>query len=171
MKKSDENKLSLLREKAYLLSEKTVCFLREKKLSITAAESCTGGMLSSYITSVAGSSECFNGSFVTYSNKIKTKLIGVSENTLDVFGAVSEECAREMALGAMKTLSSDIALSVSGIAGPEGGSADKPVGTVWICAIFKDNVFTKKFSFDGFREEVRLMAVIRAFEIALSLLK
>ncbi|MGJ8657671.1 MAG: competence/damage-inducible protein A [Akkermansiaceae bacterium] len=114
------------------LEETVVHLLTEKGLKLALAESCTGGRISSRITDVAGSSAVFTHGFVTYANEAKVEMLGVSEDSLEEFGAVSEEVAKEMAEGALNRAGADIAISVTGIAGPSGGSADKPVGTVWI---------------------------------------
>ncbi len=106
--------------------------LRALGLTLSTAESCTGGYISHLITSEAGASDFFTGSAVTYSNEMKISLLGVNPETINAFGAVSEETVREMAEGAVKNLGSDVAIAVSGIAGPGGGSPEKPVGTVWI---------------------------------------
>ncbi|WP_448211017.1 CinA family nicotinamide mononucleotide deamidase-related protein [Colwellia sp. MEBiC06753] len=106
--------------------------LLQQQKKITFAESCTGGLLASQMTKVAGSSQVFDGSFVTYSNKMKHELVGVKNETLDRYGAVSEQAVIEMAHGALARTSADIAIAVSGIAGPSGGTEDKPVGTVWL---------------------------------------
>lgn len=131
----------------------------EKKLKISCAESCTGGLLGAALTELPGSSEIFNGSAVTYSNEAKKNILGVKENTLKNFGAVSEQCALEMAQGALKIYDADIAVSVTGIAGPDGGSELKPVGTVCFGVASKNEVktFTEKFS--GSRADIRGEAV------------
>ena len=115
--------------------------LRARGLVLAAAESCTGGLFAGAITSVAGSSEVFDRSFVTYSNKAKMEMIGVSERTLEEHGAVSELCAREMALGALANSRADIAISVTGIAGPGGATPDKPVGTVFFTIAHKNGEY------------------------------
>ena len=112
--------------------------LTEKGLKLAAAESCTGGLFAGAITSIPGSSEVFDRGFVVYSNEAKRVMLGVSDETLEKSGAVSEPCAREMALGALKRSSADIAVAVTGIAGPGGGTADKPVGTVFFALASKD---------------------------------
>jgi nicotinamide-nucleotide amidase len=100
-------------------------------LMLTAAESCTGGMIAAALTDVPGASAVFDRGFVTYSNEAKSELIGVQAQTISRFGAVSQNVAREMAIGALANSNADIAVATTGIAGPSGGSADKPVGTVW----------------------------------------
>lgn len=117
--------------------------IAEKK-TIAMAESCTGGYISHLITSVAGSSAYFQGGVVPYHNKFKTEILGVKKETLDQFGAVSEETVREMALGVRSKFQADFGLSSSGVAGPDGGSEEKPVGTIWIACAFGDLVETKK---------------------------
>lgn len=135
---------------------------------ITCAESCTGGGIAKAITDIAGSSAYFDRGFVTYSNVAKHELLGVSEMTLKASGAVSEEVVREMAVGALHAAKADLALSVSGIAGPDGGSEEKPVGTVWFgFAERSGRVLAKKRQFDGDRDAVRLQATIFALQTAL----
>jgi nicotinamide-nucleotide amidase len=120
--------------------------LEQGKLFGTA-ESCTGGYVAHLITSVSGASRYFPGSVVTYSNDMKIKLLGVKPETLQQFGAVSEETVREMALGALDTLGADVSLSVSGIAGPDGGTPDKPVGTVWMAVADRNRVVVQRHLF------------------------
>ncbi len=140
--------------------------LLEKNMKIATAESCTGGMIASKITSVAGSSGCFDCGVVTYSNDQKHKLLGVSEETMSKFGAVSEETALEMCKGARELADADFGISVTGIAGPGGGTSDKPVGTVWI-GICGDNVHKAfRFLFSGDRNMVRQQSAITALEMA-----
>lgn len=135
---------------------------------ISCAESCTGGGIAKVITDIAGSSAYFDRGFVTYSNAAKHELLGVTEATLQAHGAVSEEVVREMAQGAMHAAKADLALSVSGIAGPGGGSEEKPVGTVWFgFAERSGRVLTRKVQFTGDRDEVRLQATIFALQTAL----
>lgn len=112
------------------LAKEVVRLCNQKKIMLSAAESCTGGLVAGAITEIPGVSECLMVSFVTYHNYMKTKFLGVDPETLEEKGAVSEEVAREMASGALKAATSDIAVAITGIAGPTGGSPEKPVGTV-----------------------------------------
>lgn len=121
--------------------------LLERRLQFGTAESCTGGYIAHMITSVPGSSDYFPGSIVSYSYEMKTKLLGVRPDTLIKFGAVSEETVREMAAGALKTLHADMALAVSGIAGPGGGTDEKPVGTVWMAVGDRERIVARKHVF------------------------
>jgi nicotinamide-nucleotide amidase len=125
------------------LSQKVLQLLRERGATLATAESCTGGLIASMLTRVPGSSEGFHAGFVTYSNAIKQSVLGVRENTLAEHGAVSEEVVREMALGALQRSGADYAIAVSGIAGPDGGSAEKPVGTVWLAWGSRDKLRTR----------------------------
>ncbi len=129
--------------------------LTEKRLTISTAESCTGGLLSKYLTDIPGSSAYFTGGLVTYSNESKIKLLGVKEKTLEKYGAVSEHTAREMAAGVKRLFGTDIAVSITGIAGPDGGSKGKPVGTVYLGLLVKNKLFLYKKFFEGNRKEVR----------------
>ena len=140
--------------------------LRKKKLTVSTAESCTGGGIAALITSVPGSSEYFNGSIVAYSNEIKMSLLHVSAETLEKHGAVSRETVTEMVKGAMKTLKTDCAVATSGIAGPGGGTPEKPVGTVWIAAAYKNEIVAMKQEGD----EGRKGNVEKAIQNALLLL-
>lgn len=129
--------------------------LRSKKLKLVTAESCTGGLISAAITEIAGSSDIFDRGFVTYSNEAKIAMLGVSPITLETYGAVSEQTAGEMAKGALKNSLGDVAISVTGIAGPTGGTADKPVGLVYIGVSNKIETRVFKHMFKGNRNEVR----------------
>lgn len=119
--------------------------LIKKGLTVSTAESCTGGLISSRLTDISGSSAYIKENYVTYSNNAKQKILNVSEETLAKYGAVSEQCAREMAEGLYKQANCDIALCITGIAGPTGGTDEKPVGTVFISIKNKDFLFVKKF--------------------------
>ncbi len=140
--------------------------LRKKNFLLSTAESCTGGGIAARITSVPGSSDYFQGAIVAYSNEIKEKLLSVSSQTLERYGAVSEATVIEMVEGAMKALKTDCAVATSGIAGPGGGSTEKPVGTVWIAAACGDKIRTLKLEGDCGRE----MNINRAINEALLLL-
>lgn len=145
--------------------------LREKNLTVSTAESCTGGSIAAKLTSVPGSSDYFKGGIVAYSNEIKESLLGVSSETLKKQGAVSEETVIEMVKGAMKALKTDCAVSTSGIAGPGGGTKEKPVGTVWIAAAYKNEIRTMKQDTDRGREMNIERAGNNAFLLFLDLLK
>lgn len=145
--------------------------LKNRGLTIAAAESCTGGLLSSMITDEPGSSRYFLGSVVAYDNAVKKRSLGVKSATLRDYGAVSVAAADEMASGVRKKLKSDLGVAVTGIAGPAGGSAEKPVGTVFIGVSVKDTVFVKKFLFKGERKKIKKLAAGAALEMALWALK
>ncbi len=139
--------------------------LREKGISLATAESCTGGWVAKAITDIAGSSAWFERGFVTYSNQAKCEMLGVAAATLDAHGAVSEQAAREMAAGALRNSTAGIAVAISGIAGPGGGTADKPVGTVWFAWAAEGGLTrTEQACFPGDREAVRRQAVVRALQ-------
>ncbi len=142
--------------------------LKLKNIKISGAESCTGGMVAAEITSVDGISAVFNESFVTYSNDAKHRNLGVSLEILEKFGAVSEECAGEMAQGAAARSGADIAFSVTGIAGPTGGTKEKPVGTVCFGVFFKGVTLTRTAHFKGDRESVRRSSVDFVIDMMLS---
>jgi len=140
------------------LSEK----LLRRRLSLATAESCTGGWIAKCCTDRAGSSAWFERGFVTYSNRAKSELLGVAAQVLEEAGAVSEIVARQMAAGAVSRSAAAVSVAVTGIAGPDGGSADKPVGTVWFGWSVEDALSTDCRVFDGDREDVRRQAVAHA---------
>lgn len=142
--------------------ENAAALLKKRKLSVSTAESCTAGLLSASFTSLPGSSEFFAGAIVAYSNEIKEKLLGVPAQTLKEHGAVSEETAVAMAKGARKATSSDIGIGITGIAGPDGGTAEKPVGMVCIALDAADKQISQTNYFSGNRENIREMSVRRA---------
>ncbi len=129
--------------------------LAEKKLTISVAESCTGGMIGHRLTNVPGISAHFQGGIVVYSNQSKAELLGVRKETLEKYGAVSDETVREMAFGVRKYFKTDLGLAVTGIAGPNGGTKEKPVGTVHIGLATKNNTYSGKYRFWGNREQVK----------------
>ncbi|MEO5860868.1 MAG: nicotinamide-nucleotide amidase [Burkholderiales bacterium] len=137
--------------------------LQNAGLSLVTAESCTGGWVGEAVTAIAGSSDWFDRGFVTYSNAAKREVLGIAAATLDQFGAVSEETAREMALGALKHSRAQISVAVTGIAGPGGGSADKPVGTVCFAWANNDTALrSERHVLPGDRTEVRRQSVVIA---------
>lgn len=141
------------------LEEQVVALMREKNLTLAVAESCTGGMLSSRIIDVAGVSDVYKAGFVTYANEAKQKLIGVKEETLAQYGAVSEQTAKEMVLGALEAAEADMAVATTGIAGPGGGTKEKPVGLVYIACGNAENIVVEKCMFNGTRSEIRQASV------------
>ena len=143
-------------------AETLVAVLKARGMTCATAESCTGGGVGSAITEVPGASEVFLGGVVSYSNDVKSGVLGVHKETLGEFGAVSKETAAEMAEGARALMKSDIAVSVTGIAGPGGGSPEKPVGLVWFGVASKDGVRTEKAVFAGDRDKIRRQAVLHA---------
>jgi nicotinamide-nucleotide amidase len=138
--------------------------LKAARAKLVTAESCTGGWAAQVVTSVAGSSAWFERGFVTYSNEAKHELLGVQENTLHAHGAVSEETAREMAQGALSRSRGTLALAVTGVAGPGGGSPGKPVGTVCFAWASAGRVRSQTRQFSGDRESVRRQSVLHALE-------
>lgn len=127
--------------------------MTERGLTLSTAESCTGGFISSLLTQHAGSSKVFLGGAVSYSNELKESVLGVNAETIRQFGAVSEETVIEMATGALKNFASDYTIAVTGIAGPDGGTPDKPVGTVWVAVVSASKQLVKKFTFRGKRQQ------------------
>lgn len=152
-------------------SEKLIKLLREKNYTITTAESCTGGMISSTIVNVAGASYVLNEAYVTYANEAKEKLLGVKHETLENYGAVSEQTAYEMAEGAARAASADCAIAVTGIAGPDGGTDEKPVGTVYAGYYVCKKVIVERYQFDGERYEVRYQTALKTIDRLCELLK
>jgi len=134
-------------------------FLLEKGWKLVIAESCTGGGLGEQITSISGSSKWFDRGFITYSNQAKIEMLGVSPQTLEENGAVSEETVLEMAAGALKQSSAQLSIAISGIAGPDGGTPDKPVGTVWIGWATAKNARAEKYLLNGDRQAIRRQAI------------
>ena len=131
-----------------------------KKATLSTAESCTGGYIAHLISSIPGSSEYYQGSVITYAYEFKEDLLGVNKETLTRYGAVSEETCREMIAGALKNLNTDYVITTTGIAGPGGGTPEKPVGTVWIGVGNKDRIVTKKYTFNRNRtENIHLFAI------------
>ena len=153
-----------------LLEEVIGGILTKKEMSLATAESCTGGNIARLITSVPGSSAYFKGGMIAYSNEVKRDKLEVSQESLDKYGAVSREVVEEMARGAVKTLGTDLAVATSGIAGPDGGSEEKPVGLVWIAVATEEKVYSKEFRFGGHRELVIEQASIMSLSLLFKLL-
>ncbi|HET9589946.1 MAG TPA: CinA family protein [Anaerolineales bacterium] len=145
--------------------------LRERKLRLTLAESCTGGLIGDRITDVPGSSEYFLGGVVAYAYEAKVAMLGVSWDTLNSKGAVSKETVLEMARGARRLLDADISVAVTGIAGPGGGTPEKPVGTTWIGLAAQDGEWTMLLQFAGDREENKQASSDAALRMLLEYLK
>ncbi len=140
------------------LVERVTRRLIESGMKVATAESCTGGMLGELITRTPGSSKAYPGGAIVYSNAEKVRQLGVAQATLDAHGAVSEQVVQEMARGARERFGVDYAVAISGIAGPDGGTPDKPVGTVWVALDSVDDQRTKKLSWPGARDQIRLLA-------------
>lgn len=147
--------------------ESLLKLLLNKKATLSCAESCSGGFMSHLITSIAGASQSFKGSAIAYANEIKTQLLGVSPENIEQFGAVSSQVVEQMALGACKLFKTDYAIATSGIAGPSGGTDDKPIGTVWIAWAGNGKVISQMFLFGNNRERT----IIRTAETGLIMLK
>lgn len=144
------------------LEDCIVDMLKAADITLTTVESCTGGLLSGRLVNVSGASAVFGQSFVTYANKAKKKLVGVKKSTLKEFGAVSEETAKEMAEGGCREAESDACLAITGIAGPDGGTEEKPVGLVYIGCCIKGKTVVRRYQFTGNRQKVREYAVVSA---------
>ncbi|MCK5921448.1 MAG: CinA family protein [Methylococcales bacterium] len=145
--------------------------LKDRKQSLSLAESCTGGLLSSMITTPPGVSGFYLGAAVTYCNQSKQRILNVQEESLKAFGAVSEEVAREMAIGAREVFASDWAISITGVAGPSGGSPEKPVGTVCFGICGPKIVRSERMRFDGIRTDIQLQSVEYAVSMLLREMK
>jgi len=146
------------------LAKKVGARLKAARGMLVTAESCTGGWVAEAVTSIAGSSDWFERGFVTYSNASKEELLGVSADTLKEHGAVSEQTAREMAEGALARAKGTLALAITGVAGPGGGSREKPVGTVCFAWADEKKTVVETRHFSGDRESVRRQSVLRALE-------
>lgn len=147
------------------LEEKIVKKLLELGYTITTAESCTGGLLAGRILNVSGASGVYSEGYITYSNEAKERLLGVSHETLELYGAVSSQTAEEMARGAAKVANADVGLSTTGIAGPSGGTPEKPVGLIYVGCCIQGETWVKECHFQGNREENRNAAVEAGLEL------
>ena len=146
--------------------ENFINLLKKYNLTVSTAESCTGGLVASAITEISGSSAFFGMGVVTYANEAKMKLLGVKSDTLTAYGAVSEQTAKEMAEGILSLSDSDVSISVTGIAGPTGGTPEKPVGLVYIGISGEFGTFSYENHFSGNRSQVRAQTVEKAFKLA-----
>jgi nicotinamide-nucleotide amidase len=145
--------------------ESIVALLIERKLQLATAESCTGGLLAAALTAVPGCSACFGYGLITYSNEAKERLLRVQRQTLEIYGAVSAETAAAMARGVMELAQADIGLAITGIAGPGGATAEKPLGLVYLGLAAKEQVIISKHNFAGNRDKVREQSVTAALEL------
>ena len=148
-------------------AERLVETLKENGWTVTTAESCTGGAIAAMIVDVPGASAVLREAYITYCDDAKEKLLGVSRETLLLDTAVSRQCAAEMAEGAARRAGADLAVSATGLAGPDGGTEDTPVGTVFIGCAFQDSVTVRRFFFEGSRNEIRRQAAEAAVMLAL----
>ena len=131
--------------------------LKERGMTVGVAESCTGGFLASLFTSQPGASEYFHGGIISYDNSVKMNVLGVEKEVLDNYGAVSRECAEQMAAGARKALGTDYAIATTGIAGPDGGTPEKPAGTVWVAVALPDgSTLSTRFCFNSTRRNINI---------------
>ncbi len=145
--------------------------LVDKQLTVSVCESCTGGLLGAAITSVAGSSRYFVGGIIAYSDRIKRTVVGVKGRTLERYGAVSAQTAREMAQGVKRKMKSDIGVSITGIAGPTGGTKKKPVGSIYIAVAVRNKVTVRRFLLRGGRQNIRKSTVKKALEMTRDMLR
>ncbi len=153
-----------------MIEENLVRILFERALKITTAESCTGGMIASTLVNVAGVSDVFEAGYVTYSEEAKMSLLGVRKETIEKYTVYSEEVAREMAQGAAEAAGADVAVSVTGIAGPDGGTPDFPVGLCYIGCYYNGETTVARYVFEGDRQQVRRKAADAAMELAIKIL-
>ncbi|MFO7936055.1 MAG: CinA family protein [Kiritimatiellia bacterium] len=143
----------------------------EKNLSVAVAESCTGGLLGARIVNVPGASKVFKGGVLSYADEVKRHLLNVPENILKEDGAVSAACAEAMAQGVRRLMNTDLAVAVTGIAGPSGGSDEKPVGLVYLCAVTEKAVLNRGCNFEGSRLEIRRQAVDAALKMMIEIIQ
>lgn len=153
-----------------IIIHKLIELLKEQNLLIATAESCTGGLIASKLVDIPGASIVFKRGYITYDENAKIDELGVSSNSIKEYGVVSEEVAREMAKGVAKKASADVSISITGIAGPDGGTKDKPVGLVYVACFVKGNTYANKYIFKGSRFEIRELAACEAISFALKML-
>ena len=147
------------------LEEQVYHILKEQHITLATAESATGGMIASTLINVPGISEFFQEGYVTYSNDAKVKMIGVDRKIIDAYGVVSKETAENMAVSVAKTAGCDVALSVTGVAGPDGGTKERPAGTVYIGCFYRGKTVVEHHVFEGTRMDVRIKATKQALEL------
>ena len=157
-------------EPVIAMEERVIERLSKLKLTISAAESCTGGLFAATLVNVPGASYVLNQSYITYSNDAKKALLGVKKKTLKKHGAVAKKTAKEMCYGVAKAAKADVGVGITGIAGPDGGTKEKPVGLVYIGCYYNKNIVVKPFYFKGTRLEVRKQAVSEAMKMVYKML-
>lgn len=153
------------------IEEQVVERLKELQLTVTTAESCTGGLIAARLVNVAGASQVFGRGFVTYANEAKEEELGVKHETLQQHGAVSKQTVKQMARGAAAHGKADIAIAVTGLAGPDGGTKEKPVGLVYVGIFYKDKVYWQEFHFKGNRSTIRELTVVNSLQNVLRVLQ
>jgi len=162
----DSSGINAIRDETLPRAADLGVLLRSRRLTVATAESCTGGGIAFAVTSIAGASDYFEGSVVAYSNGVKERVLGVSPDTLTNAGAVSERCAREMAAGVRRAISADVGVSSTGIAGPGGATARKPVGLVYIAVATPEGTVARELRLDGDRATVMRNATLAAISLA-----
>lgn len=153
------------------IEEQVVERLKELQLTVTTAESCTGGLIAARLVNVAGASQVFGRGFVTYANEAKEEELGVKHETLQQHGAVSKQTVKQMARGAAAHGKADVAIAVTGLAGPDGGTKEKPVGLVYVGIFYKDKVYWQEFHFKGNRSTIRELTVVNSLQNVLRVLQ
>ena len=153
------------------IEEQVVERLKELQLTVTTAESCTGGLIAARLVNVAGASPGFGRGFVTYANEAKEEELGVKHETLQQHGAVSKQTVKQMARGAAAHGKADVAIAVTGLAGPDGGTKEKPVGLVYVGIFYKDKVYWQEFHFKGNRSTIRELTVVNSLQNVLRVLQ
>ncbi len=162
--------VGMKKDSAVLVQELADQLLKHRQ-KICAAESCTGGLIAKTFTDLAGSSDWFERGFVTYSDQAKSEMLAVPASLIEDYGAVSEAVASAMASGALRHSRADYSVAVTGVAGPAGGTDDKPVGTVWIAVASTGQMLAKRYQFDGDRQAVRAATLIASIELLLDLVR
>jgi nicotinamide-nucleotide amidase len=158
--------------RSYNLSLELGQYLSQRQLTVTTAESCTGGGIAQAITDIPGSSQWFSQGFITYSNSAKQQLLGVSPTLFETQGAVSQAVVEAMAIGSLKVANAELAIAISGVAGPDGGTVEKPVGTVWICWLAQHALpVSHCFHLSGDRKSIRHQSVIEALQGLIELIR